>query len=86
MDLLSDLSGRIRVGVCYGCGFCRGLHAEKEEHGPGFARLQDDFAGEGAAGILIVACDIAKISRDHALRIAVSVVFPEKCVLVSAVG
>ena len=53
---------------------------------PGSAGLQSDFAGEGAAGILIVACDIAKITRDHALRIAVSVVFSEKCVLVSAVG
>ena len=86
IDLLSDLSGWICIGVCYGCGFCRGFHAEKEEHGPGFAGIQSDFVGEGAAGILIVACDIAKITRDHALRIAISVVFPEKCILVSAVG
>ena len=86
IDFLSDLSGRIGVGTYNGFCFRRGFHTEKEEHGFGLAGSQRDRTGESAAGVLIVAGHISKISGDHALRIAVSVVFPEKSILISAVG
>ena len=86
IDFLSDLSGRIGVGVYNGFRFRRGLHTEKEEYGSGLAGSQSDCAGESAAGVLIVAGHISQISGDHALRIAVSVIFPEKSILIPAVG
>ncbi len=54
--------------------------------GSGLARSQGEDTGERAAGIFIVAGHISQISGRDSLRVAVSVIFPKKMFLLSAVG